>query len=179
MSFSSAPADRTAPCGLFASGHTARPFRHWRKMPAMDFHVVEHMESDEPDTLIIVIGRTEDLVNFPDTPVERRVLRYCTHAADELLEDFRKAPSGTSFDRPRLELNPPSRDGYMRRYPLADPYRYQRCHELMPDPRDPEQALELPYLKEREQISREITWATPVRLAWRDDGPHLEPRDER
>ncbi len=145
----------------------------------MDFHVVEHLASDGPDTLIIVIGRTEDLVNFPDTPVERRVLRYCTHAADELLEDFRRAPSRMTFDRPRLELNPPSPDGYLRRYPLADPYRYQRCDDLMPDPRDPERALELPYLKEREQISRAITWATPVTSAGREDGPRLEPTDAR
>ena len=174
----SSPTDAHRSCRLYAAGHSARPFRHWRRMPASDCYLIEEMASDGPDTLVMVIGRTLDLENFPDSPLQCRTLRYCTHAADDLLKRFRRQRRSLWFQRPRCEIET-TVDGVIVRYPLADPYRYQRCHELVPSPDDPERALELPYLKEREQISHEVTWARGVTLGWRDGQPGLEPDRDR
>ena len=164
-------------CRLYAAGHNVRPFRHWHRIVSSDLHSVEELESDGPDTLILVIGRTLDLEDAPDTPVTRRTLRFCTHAADALLAGFRDGTWHLEFHRPSYEIWA-SVGGQHPRFPLADPYRYQQCDQLVPSPDDPESAIELPYLKEREQITREVTWATSVTLKWRGGKPYLEPTSD-
>ena len=134
------------PCPYFAAGHVARPIRHWRRTPSVERNVIEALASDGPDTLIIVIGRTCDLVNFPEVEVERRMLRYSTHAAASILERFDEVGFRTWFHQRGPEIECGVERGGIIRYPLIEPYRYQPCSELVPDPHDPEAALELPYL---------------------------------
>ena len=135
------------PCLYFAPGHVARPIRHWRRMPSVERNVIEALAADGPDTLIIVIGRTCDLVNFPDVAVERRMLRYSTHAAASILERFDEDGFRTDFYQRGPEIECGVERGGIIRYPLIEPYRYQPCSELVPDPNNPEAALELPRLE--------------------------------
>ena len=122
-------------------------------MPPSDRRAVTSIEIDGPDTLVMVLSEgigSAFLTHVEDGPV---TLRYCNHDVAAVVSDFaRYGPEGSFlFDVPGLAIEVIAEEG-LRRHSLADPYRYQPCTELTPEPDAPFRALVIPRSPELDQI---------------------------